>query len=140
MASLNFNSGIRSALTGGINFSSDSFKMLLVGAAPGETEKDGWDFRSNVTGEITGTGYTAGGSAVTLTVAATDDVNNRVDITAGAVAWPSSTITAAAAVIYKDTGNAATDQLVCSIDFGGNVSSTNDTFTVTPSGQLRFQN
>lgn len=140
MASLNFNSGVRAALAGGINYASDTFKMMLVSAAPGETQKDAWDFRSNVTTEITGTGYTAGGKAVTLALGATDDANNRVDITASAVSWPSSTITAAAAIIYKDTGNAATDQLVCSIDFGGNVSSTNDAFTVTPSGQLRFQN
>ena len=140
MASLVFNSAIRAALTGGVNFAADTFKMILLSAVPGETEKDGWDFRSDVTTEITGTGYTAGGSTVALTVAATDDTNNDVEITAGSVAWPSSTITAVAALIYKSTGVASSDQLIGTIDFGGTVSSTSDTFTVTPSGSIKFQN
>lgn len=140
MASFNFNSMVRSALTGGIDFGGDSFKMLLVDTALTETEKDAWEDRADVTGEVSGTGYTAGGKACTLTVAATDDANNDVEITIDPVSWASSTITAAAAVVYKDSGSAATDLLICTIDFGGDVTSTNGTFTVTPSGSLKFQN
>jgi len=99
------------------------------------------DFLSNVTTEIAaGAGYAAGGNAVVLTVAATDDVNNDVEISAAPVAWPTSTITALAALIYKNTGVAATSQVIGTIDFGGTVASTNDTFTVTATAPIKFQN
>lgn len=141
MASFNFNDGIRAIVTGGMDLDTDSFKMLLVTVLPGETEKDGWTDRADVTNEVAnGNGYTTGGNACTLTVAATDDANNDVEVTCAAVEWPASTITAVGAIIYKSTGVAANDILLCSIDFSGSVSSTNDTFTVTPSGSLKFQN
>lgn len=142
MASFNFNAMVRSLVTGSIDFDTDNFKMLLVTTALTETEKDGWDFRDDVTNEVAnGGGYTTGGEAVTLTVAATDTTNNDVEITAAPVDWTSATITAAGAIIYKARGGASSaDELVCFIDFGGDVSSTNGTFTVTPSGSLKFQN
>lgn len=141
MASLNFNSFVRDVVTGAIDLDTDSFKMMLVSVVPTTTHKDTWTKRSDVTNEVTGTGYTAGGTAVTLTVAAVDTANDDVEITCSAPNWPSSTITALAAVIYKSRGGASSaDELVCSIDFGGSVSSTNGTFTVTPSGSIKFQN
>lgn len=144
MASFNFNSGIRDCVVGNINLSTDTFKMMLLsGTVLAETEKDTFFKRSQVTTEATGTGYTAGGNAVTLTVEAVASVasDNALDITASAVSWPSSTITATGAVIYKARGGAATaDELLCYIDFGGGVSSTAGTFTVTPSGSIKFQN
>lgn len=141
MASFNFNSMIRDALTGGIDFDTDGFKMLLVSSVVGETEKDGWSKRSQITNEVTGTGYTAGGASVTLTVAAVDTANNDVEITCSAPSWTAATITAMGAIIYKDRGGASSaDELVCFIDFGGAVTSTAGTFTVTPSGSIKFQN
>lgn len=141
MASILFNAMIRAALTGGINFATDSFKMMLLTVVPGETEKDGWDFRADVTNEVAnGNGYATGGKACVLTVAAVDDANNDVEITIDPVAWAASTISADAALVYKDTGNAATDRLVGTIDFGGTVNSTNDAFTVTPTGSIKIQN
>lgn len=142
MPSFNFNSGIRDIITGAIDVDTDSFKMLLTsGTVLGATEKDTFTKRNQITTEATGTGYTAGGNAVTLTVAAVDTANDDVEITASAVSWPTSTITATGAVIYKARGGAATaDELLCFIDFGGTVSSTNGTFTVTPTGSLKFQN
>lgn len=141
MASFNFNFGIRGIVTGAIDLDTDSFKMLLVSSVLTETEKDAFDFRNDIINEVTGTGYTAGGNAVTLTVAAVDGPNNDVEITASAVSWPTSTITALGAVIYKARGGASSaDDVLCFLDFGGSVASTNGTFTVTPSGSLKFQN
>lgn len=143
MASFNFNIGIRGIVTGAIDLDTDAFKMLLTtGTVLGETEKDTFDFRSDITTEHGATGnYVAGGNAATLTVAAVDTVNNDVEVTCAAVSWASATITATGAVIYKSRGGAATaDELLCYIDFGASVSSTNGTFTVTPSGSLKFQN
>jgi hypothetical protein len=138
MASFNFNATQRTIVD---NFyGSGSFKMMLVSVLPGETQKDSWAFRSDVTNEVTGAGYTAGGAAVTLTVAATDNPNNDVEVTSSAATWASSTITAVAGIIYKDTGVAATSPVVACVDFGGTVSSTNGTFTATPSGSIKYQN
>lgn len=139
MASFNFNEGLRDLVNSYLG--SGTFKMLLVTVVPGETEKDTWDFLDDVTNQVAnGNGYTTGGEAVTLTVAEDDDTNNDVEVTAGAVTWPTATITAVAAIIYKDTGNAATSPLICSIDFGQSVASTNGDFTVTPTGSMKFQN
>lgn len=138
MASFNFNATIRTIVNN--FFGSGSYKMLLVSVLPGETEKDAWDFRNDVTNEVTGTGYTAGGAAVTLTVAAVDNTNNDVEVTCSAPSWAAATITAVAGIIYKDVGSAATDPVIAVVDFGGSVSSTGGTFTATPSGSLKFQN
>jgi hypothetical protein len=141
MASFNFNSFVRDVVTGAIDLDTDSFKMMLVSVVPTTTHKDSWSKRSDVTNEVTGTGYTAGGAAVTLTVAAVDTANDDVEITCSAPSWTTATITALAAVIYKARGGASSaDELVCTIDFGGTVTSTAGTFTVTPSGSIKFQN
>lgn len=141
MASFNFNNMVHKALTGGIDFDTDTFKMALVTSVLTETEKDSFDFKDDVVNEVAnGNGYTTGGNTVTLTVAAPDGANNDVEITASSVSWPTSTITAVGAVIYKDTGTPGTSPVVCFIDFNGSVSSTNGTFTVTPSGSIRFAN
>lgn len=138
MASFNFNATIRTIVNN--FFGSGTYKMLLVSVLPGETEKDAWDFRNDVTNEVVGTGYTAGGNAVTLTVAAVDNANNDVEVTCSAATWPTSTITAVAGIIYKEIGSAATDPVIAVIDFGGTVTSTLATFTATPTGSLKFQN
>lgn len=142
MASFNFNAGIRALVTGGMDLDTDSFKMLLVTSALSETEKDGFDFRNDIVNEVAnGNGYATGGKACTLTVAAVDTTNNDVEVTCDAVSWAGASFTAAGAVIYKARGGASSaDELLCFIDFGGNVTATGATFTVTPSGSLKFQN
>lgn len=140
MASFNFNAMVRAAVTGALDFDTDAFKVMLVTGALTETEKDAWANRSNVTGEVTGTGYTAGGVATTATVAATDTANNDVEISFSDVSWANSTLTARGAIIYKDTGLNTTDTVVAFVDFGSNVSSTNGTFSVDFTTPLKFQN
>lgn len=139
MASLIFNSFIRDALTGSIDMDTDTFKVMLT--TSGYTEnKDTHTKRSDVTNEVTGTGYVAGGAATTVSVAAVDTANDDVEITIGAASWASSTITARKAVIYKSRGGAASaDELVAVVDFGADVVSSNGTFTLTAS-VIKYQN
>lgn len=113
-------------------FGSGTFKLLLVSAVPTETELDTWDFRSDITNEITGSGYTAGGFAVTPTVGAVDATNNRVAVTFADLtpALATATVSAVGGWIYKSIGSAATDELVQFVDFGGTVSSTAAAFNV----------
>lgn len=133
MASANYSNLPLHLANGAINFSTASFKCLLHTAVPSEANLDAWVNRSDVTGEATGTGYTAGGVAVTASVSAVDTTNNRVSITFSNLApgWTSSTISAAAASVYLNSGNAATDKLIFMIDFGGTVTSTNGNYSVT---------
>jgi hypothetical protein len=96
--------------------------------------------RDDVTNEVVGAGYVAGGSATTLTVTP-DTANDRVDITFSDVTWPGSTITARYCVIYKSRGGlSSADELVALGDFGSNISTTGGTFTLDFTGPLRFQN
>lgn len=134
-----YNSALEDLARGAIDFDTDTFRAMLVTASY-VANKDTHAKRSDVTNEVTGTGYTAGGTTVTATVTR-DNATDRVDITFANPSWASSTITARGVVIYKSRGGAATaDELVCYGDFGANVSSTNGTFTVNFTSPLRFQN
>lgn len=139
MASLIYDSCLDDEAKGAIDFDTDSFKAMLVTStyAP---NKGTHTKRSDVTNEVVGTGYVAGGTAVTAAVSK-DTVNHRVDVTFSNPSWATSTITARAMVIYKARAGASTaDELVAYVDFGADVTSTADTFSVTLSSPLRFQN
>lgn len=138
MASIIYNSALDDAVKGNIDFDTDSFKVMLVTSSY-TADKDAHTKRSDVTNEVTGTGYTSGGDATTVTVTK-DTANDRIDIDFTDVSWTTATLTAAGAVIYKTTGTASTDNLVAYLDFAGNVTSTNGTFTVDITSPLRIQN
>lgn len=132
MASLIYNSAVDDMARGAIDFDTDSFKVMLVTSSY-VADRDVHLKRSSVTNEITGTGYTAGGVTTACTVTK-DTANDKVTIQFGAVSWASSTITARGAVIYKATGGAAsTDPLVAYNDFGGNITTSNGTFSLAAS-------
>jgi hypothetical protein len=132
MASLIYNSAPDEMARGDIDFDSNSFKALLVTSAY-VPNKDTHDFRDDVTNEVSGTGYTAGGVASAVTVTK-DTANDKVTIQFGAVSWASSTITARACVYYKSRGGASSaDELVAYADFGSDVSSSGGTFAVAAS-------
>lgn len=138
MASLIFNKCLENWAKGNIDFDTDTFKVMLTTSTYTEN-KDTHAFRSDVTNEVTGTGYTAGGNTVTVTVTL-DTVNDRVDISLGGTTWPSSTITARKAVYYKSRGGASTaDEVIGVNDFGSDVVSSAGTFTLNAS-TMRIQN
>jgi hypothetical protein len=140
MASLVYNSAIRDMITGAVDMDTDTFKMMLVTST--YTAAKSHAKRSDVTNEVAaGGGYTTGGNACTVSVAATDNANNDVEISFTVTSWTSATITARAGVIYKSRGGASSaDELIGYVDFGSDVTSTNGTFAVTVSTPLKFQN
>lgn len=91
--------------------------------------QDTHDFFDDVTNEVTGTGYTAGGA--TLGSKTLGNTNNVIKFDAADTSWTTSTITARRAVIYKDTGTPSTSPLVAWVDFGADVSSSSGTFQIT---------
>lgn len=138
MASLIFNRALELWARGSIDFDTDTFKVMLTTSAYVEN-KDTHDFRDDVTNEVTGTGYSAGGATATVGVTL-DTANDRVDISLGSASWGSSTITARKAVYYKSRGGAASaDELIAVNDFGSDVATTAGTFTLNAS-TLRIQN
>jgi hypothetical protein len=132
MASLIYNSAIDEMARGDIDFDTNTFKAMLV-TSTYSPNKDTHDFRDDVTNEVTGTGYTAGGVTSTVTVTK-DTANDRVTIQFGAVSWATSTITARGCVYYKSRGGASSaDEIVAYNDFGSDVSSSGGTFSVAAS-------
>ena len=129
MASTNFTNLTRNLVLARHNLGSDTLKVLLVSSVPSEANFDAWVARSDVTNEITGTGYT---------LDAIDTTNNRQSITLTNITngWTTATFSALGAIIYKNSGTAATDYLISFVDFGGTISCTAGNFSITYSTPL----
>lgn len=93
-------------------FSGKTVKAMLVGS--GWTfDKDAHDFRADVTAEVTGTGYTAGGITLTGVAVAQDTANDRVEIAADNADFGMLTVTGITQIVtYFSTGSAATDRIL----------------------------
>lgn len=138
MADIVYNSFCYDLSYNTIKIPTDTFYMMLVTSS--YTPNRAHTKRSNITGEATGTGYTAGGKVVTLLLQTPDNTNNDVEIYFDPVTWSSSTITARGAVIYKRRGGLSIyDELVQYIDFVTDRSSESGDFTVTMATSLKFQ-
>ena len=89
------------------------------------------DYVDDVDGdEISGTGYTAGGKALTtcnISIAA-----GVIAFTADPIEWMASAFTADSCVFYYDTGDPTTSPLIIHVDFDGDQTSLGGTFTLTP--------
>ena len=73
-----------------------------------------------IDGELSGTGYTAGGDPLGSQTVAYDATNDRVELDAADAAWTGiSAGTAAQASIIKDTGVATTSPMIVNVDTGG---------------------
>lgn len=128
MASLIANSLMYDGLTGAVDIDTDTFKIMLVTSTYSASKAH--SKRSQVTNEVTGTGYTAGGQVVVPTIAVSN-TTNALTITIPQVTWASSTITARGAWVYKSRGGAASaDELVCYIDFLQDIVTSNQSFIV----------
>lgn len=111
-----------------INLYSDTFNVMLLGS--GYTPSDAHRYQSDIAAqEITGTGYTAGGQA--LSGVQTSYSSNTLTFTASNISWDESTISAQYAVIVDVTpGAAASNPLIGYVNFGQLVSDTDGTFEI----------
>jgi hypothetical protein len=126
MASTIYNSYKTDLFNANINHASATIKCALVTAT--YTVSTAHDFFNDITNEVSGTGYTAGGATLAnkaVSIQSTTAIFDADDVT-----WSSSTITARAAVLYKDTGTASTSNLLVYVDFGSNLSSSAGNFTI----------
>jgi hypothetical protein len=132
MASIIYNTFFRDVFTGAVDLDTDAFKVMLTTNTYAENKDHAK--RSDITNEVSGTGYTAGGNTVTVTVTL-DNANDRVDVSLGGTNWTSATISnVRKAIYYKSRGGAASaDELIAEIDNGADVSVTAGTLTLSAS-------
>lgn len=125
---------LQSAFNKEIDWDTDTIKVMLCTSSY-TPDQDTHRYKSSVTNEVTGTGYTSGGATLTSATATYNTGTNVLMLDAADTAWTSSTITARYAVIYDATpGTDATRPLIAFVDFGADVSTTAGTFTLTYDG------
>lgn len=123
--------------SGEITLGTDTLKAALMNSSHVfDPDNDGWaDVSAN---EISGTGYTAGGIALTGVSIVVDYTNDVTRVLCNPIEWTGATLTASHMVVYCDSH--INNTLLCSIDFGGAQASTNGTFSVVaPTGLLIYQ-
>lgn len=130
MANVVYNSFKRDIMNGSIDLDTDTIKVMLVTSAY-TPNIDTHTKRSDVTNEVSGTGYTAGGQALANKAVSADNTDDEGVFDADDPTWTASTITARGAVFYKSRGGASTaDELICYLDFGSDITSTAANFVI----------
>jgi hypothetical protein len=129
MANAIYNSFKRDLMLGDIDLAEDTIRLMLVTSSY-TPNIDTQTNRSQITGEVVGTGYTSGGANLANKSVTISQSTDEAVFDANNVTFSNATITAMGAVIYKSTGSPDTDNLICYLDFGQNVTSTGGDFVV----------
>lgn len=130
MADVIYNAFKKYIMNGSIDLDTDTINVMLV-TSTYTPDQDTHEYRDDITNEVSGTGYSAGGSALASKAVTADNTDNEGVFDANDVSWSTSTITARGAVLYKARGGASSaDELICYIDFGSDKISTAGTFTI----------
>lgn len=129
MADVIYNSFKAKIMDGSIDLDTDTIKVALV-TSTYTPNQDTHDFFDDITNEVVGTGYTAGGATLASKTVTADTTDNEGVFDAADVTWSTSTITARGAVIYKSTGTAGTSALICYLDFTTDQSSSAADFII----------
>lgn len=117
---------------GGIDWENDTVKVCLLGSSyvpnlDTHAVLADLDLANN---EVTGSGYTTGGAAVTGKYTSYDADSNTLTLGCGSPFWENATITGVRyAVFYKDAGGGQTTLITCT-DFQANMSVQSATATV----------
>lgn len=115
-----------------IDVDTDTIKIMLCTSSY-TPNQDTHRYKSDVTNEVVGTGYTAGGATLTGVTITYDAVTNTIKIDANDPSWASSSITGArVAVIYDATpGTDATRPLIAYAVSDVDMSTTSGTLSLT---------
>ena len=119
-------------LDGEMDFSSDTALSFKVALYTSSSTTGAATTVYTTTDEASGTGYTAGGAAVTIAANPTSS-GTTAYLDLDNVTWGSSSITARKALIYSADG--VTNPAIAVIDFGADVQSSEGNFVITmPAG------
>ena len=105
----------------------NAFKAMIVSQSYIEDRANHED-KSHVTSEISGTGYTAGGKAVTVSQSV-NNTTNELTIQIQSVQWASSTLSGRKLIVYRSAG---TQYLLCCIDNGATDRTSNNSTLIWP--------
>jgi hypothetical protein len=109
----------------------DTLKVMLCTSAY-TPDQDAHQYKSSVTNEVSGTGYTAGGATLAGVTVTYTGATNTLTLDAADPSWASSTITARTAVIYDSTpATDATRPLIAYLQSDVDISSSGGAFTIT---------
>lgn len=134
MATAVYNSYKANAMRGNINLQNDKIRMILSTSAYSPNIDLDMYYSQLVTSGVEtscGGGYQTSGVLLTNKVVYQDNASNVGIFDADDVVFPSSTIAAKGAVLFKDTGSSATSPLICYLDFGTTRASVNGTYTIS---------
>ncbi|MGW3545910.1 hypothetical protein ACWDNI_35960 [Nocardia niigatensis] len=115
-----------------IDFDTDNIKIMLLGN--GYTfDQDAHRYKSSITNEVSGTGYTAGGQTLTSVTVSYDSATNTIKLDAADPSWTGSTISGVRkAAIYDSTpGTDATRPLIVYLESDADLSTTSGTLSIT---------
>jgi len=108
-----------------IDLVNDSIKVMLCTSSY-TPDQDAHEHKADVTNEITGPGYTAGGVALANKTVTYTGATNVLKFDADDAQWIDSTLTFRTAVIY----DATTNDLIGYVDYGADKSSEAGTVTI----------
>ena len=128
MASVIYNS-FKGKLDGSFDWTTSPIKIMLVTSA--YVPNIDFDlFMSDITNEVVGDGYIAGGKSLLTPTIAIDTSADLARYSGANMTWDVSTITARGAVIYHDTGVDTTSPLIAYVDFLVDKSSQSGDFAI----------
>ena len=109
------------------NWATNALKCVLIDISTYSRTAD--TVLSDLT-QVTGTGYTAGGQALTSATVTTDTTNHKTTIVFTPAVWSGATTISATGAAIIDTTDS--NRILAVDDFGATVSSSGGTFTVNP--------
>ncbi len=112
-------------LTGTHNFTNSSGNTFKLALFTSSASLGAGTTAYSTSNEVSGTGYTAGGSALTNVTPSADGTTAITDF--ADLTFSSSTITARGALIYNDS---VSDKAVLVLDFGADKASSSGDFTI----------
>jgi hypothetical protein len=116
MASAFYNNFKKKIQDGSIDMDTDTIKLALTTSSY-TPNIDSHDFFDDITNEVVGTGYTAGGYSLANKSVTVDTGNDRAVFDADDITSTNTTVTFRYGILYKSTGVAGTSPLIAVIDF-----------------------
>lgn len=136
-----YNEGIYRIFKKAVDLSADTLKITLHSstyrAIADETKRDSHLAYADLTDEIAGTGYSAGGQTIAGLTLTKDTTNNIIKVTCTNPSWTSSTLSnVQCAVIYLYNATGSLAYLLCYLDLYADnsnaaLTTSNGTLTIT---------
>ena len=133
-----YNHGVLSLTNGLVDWEDDTIKVALATSSY-TPDKDAHDYFDDLTNEVSGTGYTAGGTGLANASGTIDAANDEVQLDSDDVQWTTASFTARYAVIYKSTGTASDSPLLGWQDFGEDKTASGGNFDIAVNAEGWFK-